>query len=230
MPADCTGWNTMGREDEAMTTSAVIFSRGKIRRRPVKTLVAETKSLRLQDDRSMSKATKRSIRSLSGLILSGLKSYGDQKRDRASNQACAGEPSYGMNASSRSVTVRSRSDKWPLVLTARQRAARRLRASCGPPRVKPSASTTALMAPADAPDMPSFLMPGSASSLCTTPQLQAPWAPPPCSARLIFLGDAMNRPYCAVQPPSIEMLAPVIWDAASEPRKTASAATSPTLT
>src|SRR3984957_2443254 len=193
MPSISTAWNTIGKQAEAITTSAVIFSRGKMRMRPVKTLVADTKSLSLPEARNASKSTKRSITSLSGLMLSGLKSYGDQKRDRVSSQALAGEPSYGTNDSSFWVTARCSSGRSPLELTARHMPARRLRVSCGPPRTSPSASVTALMAPADAPDMPSISMRGSAKRLSSTPQVKAPCAPPPCSARLIFLGEAMSR-------------------------------------
>ena len=48
--------------------------RGKTRSRPVKTLVAETNNWMRSNPRSAAKSTKRSIRSLSGLMLSGLKS------------------------------------------------------------------------------------------------------------------------------------------------------------
>ncbi len=60
-----------------MITSAVIFSCGNTRSRPVCTLVAETNRLTSSHARTASKSTKRSIRSRSGLMLSGFKSYGD---------------------------------------------------------------------------------------------------------------------------------------------------------
>ena len=47
---------------------------------------------------------------------------------------------------------------------------------------------------------------------------------PPCGEE--SRSRSLNpRPYFAVQPPSIDRFAPVIWPAASEQRKTASAAT-----
>src|SRR5262249_16856899 len=96
-------------------------------------------------------------------------------------------PSPGTKGNSRSTTPRCRFPRWPSTLTARQKSARRWRASSGPPRVSPSASMTALTAPADAPEMPSIPIRPSSSSWSSTPQVKAPWAPPPCSARLIGL-------------------------------------------
>src|SRR6478752_4930722 len=55
------------------------------------------------------------------------------------------------------------------------------------PRASPSASMTALTAPADAPDMPSIVSRPSSSRWSSTPQVNAPSAPPPCSARLMRL-------------------------------------------
>jgi hypothetical protein len=45
---------------------------------------------------------------------------------------------------------------------------------------------TALMAPADAPEIPVISSRPSASRWSSTPQVKAPCAPPPCKARLIF--------------------------------------------
>ena len=44
----------------------------------------------------------------------------------------------------------------PSRLAARQKSASRLRASSGPPRASPSATITALTAPAEVPEMPSI--------------------------------------------------------------------------
>ena len=83
--------------------------------------------------------------------------------------------------------------------------------------------------------MPSISIRPSSSRWSSTPQVNAPCAPPPCSARLMrFLpllpfglrlslldaaqGARMMIHHCAVQPPSIERLAPVIEAAASEVR------------
>jgi hypothetical protein len=52
-----------------------------------------------------------------------------------------------------------------------------------PPLSQPSASSTALRAPALLPLTPSKWMLGSANSASSTPQVNAPWAPPPCRAR-----------------------------------------------
>src|SRR5271170_5379081 len=53
-----------------------------------------------------------------------------------------------------------------------------------PPAAKPSANTTALTAPALVPVMPSKLSRFSSRRRSSTPQLKAPWLPPPWSARL----------------------------------------------
>ena len=78
-----------------MITSAVILSLVKTRSRPVWTFVAEMNTCGLGAARSASKSTKPSTSSLSGLMLSGLKSYGESARDQASTQAWNGEPSSG---------------------------------------------------------------------------------------------------------------------------------------
>ena len=48
---------------------------------------------------------------------------------------------------------------------------------------QPCASATALTAPALVPLMASKCRRPSASSVSSTPQVKAPWAPPPCRAR-----------------------------------------------
>ena len=133
--------------------------------------------------RIASKSTKRSTNSLSGLMLSGLRSEGESMRDTAPNH----RPSRGTKGNSRSTTPRCRSPRWPSTLTARQKSGSRWRASSGPPRVSPSASMTAFTAPAEAPEMPSISRRPSSSSWSSTPHVNAPWAPPPCSARLTGL-------------------------------------------
>ena len=57
----------------------------------------------------------------------------------------------------------------------------------GPPRSKPSASTTAFIAPALVPLISAIASRPSSSSRSSTPQVSAPCAPPPCSARLMRL-------------------------------------------
>src|SRR5215472_2795350 len=50
--------------------------------------------------------------------------------------------------------------------------------------------TTAFIDPAEAPVMLPILRPGSSNRRSTTPQVNAPWAPPPCSARSRGSGSA----------------------------------------
>ena len=52
-----------------------------------------------------------------------------------------------------------------------------------PPCARPLAITAAFIAPAEVPEMPSICSQGSSSSRSSTPQVKAPWAPPPCRAR-----------------------------------------------
>src|SRR5262249_27914932 len=66
-------------------------------------------------------------------------------------------------------------------------SARRLRASSRPPRASPSTSMMALTATADAPEIPSIVSRPSSRRWSSTPQVNAPSAPPPCNARLIRL-------------------------------------------
>src|SRR5580704_6327519 len=86
------------------------------------------------------------------------------------------------------MTARCRAGRLPLEEAARQNSASRFSASSRPPRVRPSASITAFTAPADVPEMPSMASRSSLKSCSSTPQVKAPWAPPPCSARLMRLG------------------------------------------
>ena len=168
-----------------------------------------------------------------------------------SSHACMGVPSSGINDSIRSTTARWSGGRLPLLLTARQNSASLLSASAGPPRARPSASITALTAPADVPETPSITSRPSLKRCSSTPQVKAPCAPPPCSARLMRLvvgapfppaarpGNsaasgffmtmrasrlrgqryrAVAKIHSAVQPPSIDRLAPVIAFATSEQR------------
>ncbi len=105
-----------------------------------------------------------------------------------SSQACIGVPSSrGMNDSMRSTTTRCIGGKLPLLLTARQKSASRFCASARPPRASPSASITALTAPADVPEIPSKTSRSSLKRCSSTPQVKDPCAPPPWSARLMRL-------------------------------------------
>src|SRR6476660_9022628 len=167
--------------------SDVISSRRNTCSSPLFTLVADTNSCTSLQPRTASKSTKRSMRSFSGLMLSGLKSYGDRYLDSAFIHRPIGVSSIGQNENRRSTARRCTSGRLPPMLAARQNSARRLRASFGPPRASPSASMIALTAPADAPEMPSIVSRPSSSRWSSTPQVNAPSAPPPCKARLMRL-------------------------------------------
>ena len=100
-------------------------------------------------------------------------------RDIASKNGWNGVTAIGISENSRSEMARLSFDMSPSRLAARQKSASRLRASSGPPRASPSATITALTAPAEVPDMPSISIRPSASSSSSTPQVNAPCAPPP---------------------------------------------------
>src|SRR5690606_33178048 len=56
----------------------------------------------------------------------------------------------------------------------------------GPPICKPYAHTTVLIAPALVPDIASTSISSTSNNLSNTPQVNAPCAPPPCKANVIF--------------------------------------------
>src|SRR5262245_47552631 len=91
-----------------------------------------------------------------------------------------------MNENTRSITVFCSGGRSPSIDAPRQKSASRFCASFEPPRASPSASITALSAPAEVPEMPSISSRSSSSRWSSTPHVKAPCAPPPCSARLIF--------------------------------------------
>jgi hypothetical protein len=68
-------------------------------------------------------------------------------------------------------------------LTAFQNVVNASRPPSRPPRSNPAASTTAFMAPALVPLIVAISIRSSASSRSSTPQVNAPCAPPPCRAR-----------------------------------------------
>src|SRR5262245_31567557 len=87
-----------------------------------------------------------------------------------------------------------------------------------PPTVRPWASTTAFMAPALVALMPSISNRGSFSRRSRTPQVKAPWAPPPCSARLATLVSAIAvaafiRPASATSADASQACRPAGWGA-----------------
>src|SRR6516162_2445092 len=76
--------------------------------------------------------------------------------------------------------------------TLRQNASNAERAASAPPLAWPSTSTAAFIAPADVPEMPSICSHGSSSRRSRAPQVKAPCAPPPCSARSIRIDSRFD--------------------------------------
>src|SRR6185503_19202267 len=76
--------------------------------------------------------------------------------------------------------------------TRRQKFSSAARAPSAPSPAKPSTSTAAFIAPADVPEMPSMPSQGSSSRRSSTPQVKAPCAPPPCSAKSTRTGARLD--------------------------------------
>ena len=66
-----------------------------------------------------------------------------------------------------------------------------------PPAIQPCASTTAFIAPALVPLRPSNAIRPSSSNASSTPQVKAPCAPPPCSARFSRRGGDIVQGFIA---------------------------------
>src|SRR5271165_571456 len=121
--------------------------------------------------------------SRSGFLPIGFTSYGDTTRDIRSMATYIGEESSDQRPSSTSSGPRWNGLKRAASETRRQNVSSASRAPAAPPFAKPSTSTAAFMAPADVPEMPSISSHGSSSRRSSTPQVNAPWEPPPCRAR-----------------------------------------------
>src|SRR5271165_1160629 len=121
--------------------------------------------------------------SRSGFLPIGFTSYGDTTRDIRSMATYIGDESSVQRPSSISSGPRCNGLKRAASETRRQNVSSAARAPAAPPFAKPSTSTAAFMAPADVPEMPSISSHGSSSRRSSTPQVNAPWEPPPCRAR-----------------------------------------------
>jgi hypothetical protein len=92
--------------------------------------------------------------------------------------------------------------------TRRQKASSATRAPSRPLAAKPSAITAAFIAPAEVPEMPSNSSQGSSSSRSITPQVKAPCAPPPCSARSTSSGSRRTAAVVGIVPCAIGARSP----------------------
>jgi hypothetical protein len=92
--------------------------------------------------------------------------------------------------------------------TPRQNASSATRAPSRPLAAKPSTVTAAFIAPAEVPEMPSNSSQGSSSSRSITPQVKAPCAPPPCSARSTSSGSRRTAAVVEVVPCAIGARSP----------------------
>ena len=87
-------------------------------------------------------------------------------------------------------------------------------------RILATAATAALIAPALVPLSPSSDTRPSSSSLSSTPQVKAPWAPPPCRARLMTLVVATGARAAAEPLAGLERfdLAPLSFGTGTSPQ------------
>src|SRR5436190_19015350 len=103
-----------------------------------------------------------------------------------------GEESSVQRPSSISIGPRRNGLKRAASETRRQKLSRAARAPSAPPSAWPSTSTAAFIAPADVPEMPSIPSHGSSSRRSNTPQVKAPWEPPPCNAKSTNMGARLK--------------------------------------
>ncbi len=77
--------------------------------------------------------------------------------------------------------------------TCPQSESRVSRAACAPPLIMPTSNAAAFGAPELMPEIAAISTRGSSNSRSSTPQVNAPCAPPPCSARLMRLIKALSN-------------------------------------
>ena len=78
---------------------------------------------------------------------------------------------------------------------------------------------TALIAPAEVPEMPSMIRRSSLRNCCSTPQVKAPCAPPPCRARLMRL--VVDAGFCSAARPGNNALRILIMRSSQRARPAA---------
>ncbi len=160
------------------------------RARPLRTLVAQTKSLNGEPARRASKSTSERSRSRNGIEVERVELIRREQQ--------------GPHVDERRCTI-CHCRRHP---RGRERVGQRAHALPEPPQVSPcrigcspfavrplrhpSASTTAFIAPALAPVSPSNSRPPASSKASSTPHVNAPCEPPPCNARLT-VGAADRR-------------------------------------
>jgi len=162
--------------------SSVSWCSRNTRSLPVLACVAPTNNLNGRAARSCAKSTCSASRSRSGLRSNGLSCAGEKCSAQVASSLLAGDR---LIASLSPCVTMPTGICWP---TAVQKSCNAWRAPSRPPLTQPWASTTAFIAPALLPLRPSKCTRGSASKASSTPQVNAPWAPPPCSARLMRCG------------------------------------------
>ncbi|MCY1429722.1 hypothetical protein D9M71_456520 [compost metagenome] len=169
-------WCRVGRQAEASTLATLSSAVRNRRSWPLLALVAAMNScsgLARRRSKSICVLTM----SRSGLMSNGLNCCGDSCWIQYSITLALGDrPPLSTSAPALISGA--------LCATASQKRARAWRAPSRPPCNRPWASTTAFIAPALVPLMPSKSTRPSSSRASSTPQVKAPCAPPPCRARL----------------------------------------------
>ena len=175
-------WNMVGKHADANSTFGDNSALRKIRPRPVRTLVAVTKTL-MGDATRRSKLILSARMSANGLKAVGFRSYGEKRRDARSKATNIGELSIVQRPSRISMGPRRKGLITAALDTRCQNASSAARPPSAPPSAYPSLKTAAFMDPAEVPEMPSICSQGSCNKRSRTPQVKAPWDPPPCKAK-----------------------------------------------
>src|SRR5262249_46407576 len=166
----------VGRQADASTQSTLISRRRKRRGKPVAISVAAISSSGPGVVRRSAKSICASSSLREGSKPRGLKSEGENRLATCAN-------AFDLEMPANQGLLRNRSGT-PALATASHTALSFTRAAARPPSARPAASATALTAPALVPLSQPGSIVSSSSSRSSTPQVKAPCAPPPSSARL----------------------------------------------
>ncbi len=170
--------NSSGRQAEAITASTLSSSWPNSRSRPLRTWVALTDTRTPRNARSRAKSTSSARMSRSGLTASGSNCAGASARPQPSNSTFHGAAAAHGGAATAGIAHGSSgssdalSGPRPLALLTRiQKLRSASRAPRRPSRARPSASTTAFIAPALAPLTAPKPTRSSSSRRSSTPQV-----------------------------------------------------------
>src|ERR1700674_3264681 len=180
-------WRSKGKQDDARSVSADNSSVRNSRSLPVRTCVAATNSFNSLSARRRSKSICSVTIWRRGFRSRGFNWYGDKFRVSDIKALSVGLRLPLLPGPGDSTRLAGGRLIGAWLATLSQKRASACRAASRPPFTRPSASTTAFIAPALVPLMPSNSICSPSSRRSSTPQVNAPWEPPPCRARLTTL-------------------------------------------